>query len=220
MVWMPPAKSPADSERGSRELLPDSQDPRAERTRQAIFLAVSQLMSGRSDAISVNDVVRVAGVSRSSFYKHFANLDEVAIAILEKQFTEIDGGDRPLRLQAASRSAAHAGYTRLVRHMVEALPLYSSLLQLPLTRAAYDEMVDAYATRLLESLRILDSAPADVDPELATHYIAGGALTLISAWMRGRFDVSDDELVDQLVALLPAWLHDDALPEETSNDPS
>ncbi|MFC5930460.1 TetR/AcrR family transcriptional regulator [Cryobacterium melibiosiphilum] len=180
-------------------------DPRAERTRQLIFTAIRTLIADQSASVSVPDIVRIAGISRSSFYAHFASLDVLAAEYLRAQFTDLDSAH--LRNDVATgENAARIGYTRLVAHMVENFPLYASVLALPLTRSAYDQIVDAYATQMLESVLVPDSIPDEVNAELVTTYVAGGALTLISAWMRGQLDVSDDDLVDQLVALLPSWI--------------
>jgi AcrR family transcriptional regulator len=180
-------------------------DPRAEKTRQAIFEAVRQLISDRVASVTVSDIVRTAQISRSSFYAHFGSLDELATAFLRAQFAAI-GATEPVGDDHLSGShAARAGYTRLVAHIVEHYPLYSSVLEVPLTRTAFDDVVEAYSTRLLQSVFTVGYVPESVNPELLTTYVAGGALTSISAWMRGRIDISDDELIEQLVGLLPVW---------------
>ncbi|MDH6236975.1 TetR/AcrR family transcriptional regulator [Cryobacterium sp. CG_9.6] len=185
-------------------------DPRAERTRQLIFTATRALMADPTASVSVADIVRMGGISRSSFYAHFASLDDVAAELLRVQFAEISVGDIDLPDDSddaiEGRGRARRGYTRLVGHMLENFPLYSTVAELPLTRSAFDQIVDAYASRMLESIFEGEDVPPQVDAELVTTYVAGGALTLISAWMRGHIDVSDDELVDQLVTLLPEWL--------------
>jgi AcrR family transcriptional regulator len=185
-------------------------DPRAERTRSAIFAAIRELMTERAASVSVADIVRIAGISRSSFYAHFAGLDELAAELLRTQFADIgpDSLDVKVVDRVDGREAARHGYAQLVAHMVENFPLYSSVLDLPLTRSAYDHIVEAHANRLLRSVLVLDRVPAAMKPDVAISYLAGGALTLISAWMRGHLDVSDDELVEHLVGLLPAWLTD------------
>jgi len=185
-------------------------DPRAERTRQLIFTATRSLMADPTASVSVADIVRTAGISRSSFYAHFASLDILAAELLRVQFAQISADGLNLRGDDPSegRSAARVGYARLVGHMLENFPLYSSVAELPLTRSAFDQIVDAYASRMLQSVFEGEVVPPQVDAELVTTYVAGGALTLISAWMRGHIDVSDDELVDQLVTLLPEWLID------------
>jgi len=58
--------------------------------------------------------------------------------------------------------------------------------------------------------------PRGVNAELVTTYVAGGAMTLIGEWMRGRLDVSDDGLARQLVDLLPDWILNPKEEKETS----
>ena len=166
------------------------------------------LVTRGAASVSVADIVRSAGISRSSFYAHFASIDLLAAEVLRIQFADIGsaGVDVHRHDLVVGSSPARIGYARLVAHMVESFPLYASVLELPLARSAHDQILDAYATRMLESLLALDQPPPGVRPDLVTTYVAGGALTLISAWMRGRLEISDDELVEELVALLPAWL--------------
>jgi len=185
-----------------------STDPRAERTRRAILDAVGELTSLGHGAISVSDVVRRAGISRSSFYVHFSSLDELAVSVLRQEFTAIGAAGIDLRREGlVSRlEAARIGYQRLVAHLVAHDSLYSSVLGLPLSWQAYDAAVSAYAEELLQTIVGLPHVPAEVVPEVAARYLAGGALTIISSWIRADIRISDDDLVDQLVALLPSWL--------------
>lgn len=184
-------------------------DPRAERTRRAILMAIGTLMAQRTAQVTVGDIVRVAGISRSSFYAHFSSLDELAAEYLRLQLVEISAEetsapDAPEPDSGAS--AARRGYSSLMAHMADNYPLYSSVLELPLSRSVYDDIVQAYARRVVDSLVARRGVPASVDTDVATMYLAGGTLTLIRAWMSGLLDVSDDELVEQLVELLPVWL--------------
>jgi len=178
-------------------------DPRAERTKQLILTALRTLIAQPAASVTVAEIVRLAGISRSSFYAHFASLDVLAAELLQAQFADIGSAGLDLPRPPTGENASKLGYARLIDHMVENFPLYASVLELPLTRSAHDQIIEAYATRMLESVLVFDDA---VHAELVTTYVAGGALTLIGAWMRGHLDVSDDELVDQLVALLPGWL--------------
>lgn len=188
-------------------------DPRAERTRQRIFAAVSELMSAPSDhghGLSVTDIVRTAGVSRSSFYAHFASLDELATEFLRLRLAEIAAEGAELRREdlIAPAAAARISYGRLVAHLVENYVLYSTVLELPLTRGAFEQIVGVLAGRLTNSVIEAGDVPSGVKPDLVATYVAGGVMTLLSSWIRGDTDVSDDELVDQLVAMLPPWLLD------------
>lgn len=173
-----------------------------------IFAAVETLMREPTATVSVTDIVRTAGISRSTFYAHFTGLDVLATDYLRSQLAEISQSGAELRREkpGSGTRSARIGYRRLIAHMVEHYPLYSSVLELPPTRTAHNAIVDAYAGQLAQSMLALGPVPADVNPDVVANYVAGGALTLIGARMNGQVEASDDELVEQLTALLPAWL--------------
>lgn len=180
-----------------------------------VFAAVRQLISDRNASATVADIVRVARISRSTFYAHFGSLDELAVEVLRSQFAEINGLDVDWRREDLifGRAAARLGFGRLVAHIVDNFPLYSSALQTPHTRSAYDELVESYSIRLMDSVITVDGVPDDVDAKLVSTFVAGGAMTLISAWMRGQIELSDDDLVRQLVDLLPLWILESPIKE-------
>ena len=183
-------------------------DPRAEKTRRAIFSAVESLTTAKSAPITVSDIVRTAAISRSSFYAHFSGLDDLAREYLHVQLAEARASVIDLiRTDAASRQDAAAdGYRRLVTHMVKHYPVYASVLDLSLSRGAYDQIVHGYASLWLDSIDTLGGQSVGPRPELTATFVAGGALTLIGSTMAGRVSISDDDLVNEIVTLLPAPL--------------
>lgn len=193
-----------------RTAMQASGDPRAAKTRQVILDAVEKLASERQMSPTVSDIVRVAGISRSSFYAHFASLDELAVAHLREAFLDIGvaGAEQRREDLIVGAQAARIGFLKLVAHLVDNYGFYESVLSLPLSRRSYDDTVQAYAMQLLESIIGLAPVPLGVNPQVVATYVAGGSLTLIGAWMRGDIDISDDDLVDQLVGLLPSWINE------------
>jgi AcrR family transcriptional regulator len=87
------------SELKKRKLHPGSGTPRAEvvrNQRERLFGAVVAVVSEKGyEATTVADVIEVCGVSRSDFYRHFANKAEclaaAAEALLELALRELDG---------------------------------------------------------------------------------------------------------------------------------
>ncbi|MBF4569447.1 TetR/AcrR family transcriptional regulator [Plantibacter sp. VKM Ac-2880] len=184
-------------------------DPRAERTRQTIFDAVATILASRPERVSVGDIVRVAGISRSSFYAHFSSLDDLTAAYLRMQFAGLAASGasvRPVGEPLGSTERAREAYRRLVAQLLEDAPLYSSVLELPVARSAFDDLVGEHADHLIGALLERTEVPVGIPAGLVSAYVAGGTLSLVDGWRRGRIDVSDDELVEALVALLPAWL--------------
>ncbi len=75
-------------------------DARAERSRAQLADALRTLLRSRNPHdISISSLCAEAGVSRPTFYQHFASLDEVAVAGIEKRLTrlraELPEGDGP-----------------------------------------------------------------------------------------------------------------------------
>lgn len=199
----------------TRSIIQSSVDPRVARTREAIMAAVHRLLiegkagfSGTGDEpITVIDIVRTAGVSRSSFYSHFAGLDDVAAAILSEAFTSI----RSLYSQSLADAAADAyasmrlSQVRLVDHFVQNRGLYAALALQPLSAGIQSETVRAMTGEILASFAARD-IPSAVRPDIAATYIANAAVGLLYAWLRGEVEASAEELVDNLMSLMPAWL--------------
>lgn len=65
-----------------------TQAERRHRTRQALLdAALEQMDSGESfDALSLRRVARAAGVVPNAFYRHFASMDELGLALIDESF--------------------------------------------------------------------------------------------------------------------------------------
>lgn len=147
--------------------------------------------------------MREAKISRSSFYAHFSSLDDLAVALLRQEFASVAA---PNRGDTDPASSLRESYTRLVQHFAQRQSLYSHALGLPLSRRAFDEVIAAYADQVLATLGAPTSGAGAIRARLAATYVAGGTISLLSAWVADHHDISENELVDELIALLPPWL--------------
>jgi AcrR family transcriptional regulator len=193
--------------RDTRLAISTSGDPRVARTRQAILDAVEVL--GRSgDEITVAEIVRAAGIGRSSFYTHFSGIDELAVTVLRAAFQTIGADDLELRRSSSvsGAEAARLAQVRLVDHLVEHRALYAGMLALPFTSSVYTRMIESYGEQVLATNALLPRIPDGVSPEAVAIYTASGSLGLLANWIRSDAPVSAEVMVDQLMSLLPTWL--------------
>jgi AcrR family transcriptional regulator len=190
----------AGSNEELRRTLQSSLDPRVARTRAAIVAAVHQL-SDAGEEPSVAAITRTAGISRASFYAHYASLDELADGIRREAFLAI--GDLYRRDDRAD--AMRASQERLVAHFAENRILYAAVGALPVTKEAYLAGVRAMAAVIEEALRDHPARPAGLEPEATARYIAGAAYGLLDAWVTGEIVLGEEELADHLTRLLPSW---------------
>jgi AcrR family transcriptional regulator len=65
-----------------------TQEQRRRNTRQALLdAALVRIESGESfDALSLRSVARAAGIVPNAFYRHFASMDELGLALVEESF--------------------------------------------------------------------------------------------------------------------------------------
>ena len=69
----------------------NKQDPRVRRTRQLLFETLVQLIVERQEyePISVKDIADRAEISRSTFYMHFRDKDELLYEVLSETYLEL-----------------------------------------------------------------------------------------------------------------------------------
>jgi AcrR family transcriptional regulator len=121
-------------------------DPRTRRTRAALGHAMAQLVVEAPLAqVSVAGLCRAAGVHRTTFYKHFRTVTELAGAVLGALFDRIDaldaGSDRMVWLED------------LLEHAAGQRPAYAALIgpdgDPALSRAVTYRLVEAAERTLL-----------------------------------------------------------------------
>jgi AcrR family transcriptional regulator len=184
-------------------------DPRPARTRAAIVEAVEKLVADPEAEISVNAVARAAGVSRSSFYAQFADLDDLAVAMLVDTFRDIGLEDLEGRRipDADLRTLARASNRRLVAHIGQRSAFYRASLEWRLSGRVHESVVSAYAQQVLATMAALgDRVPPHIVHEDAARYVAGGAIAMLTAWLRADAPAGPDAMAERLVAAMPDWL--------------
>jgi len=184
-------------------------DPRPARTRAAIIGAVEKLVADPETEVSVNAVARAAGVSRSSFYAQFADLDDLAVAMLVDTFRDIGLDDLEGRKipDADLRTLARASNRRLVAHIGQRSAFYRASLEWRLSGRVHESVVSAYAQQVLATMAVLgDRVPPHVVHEDAARFIAGGAIAMLTAWLRADAPGGQGAMAERLVAAMPEWL--------------
>lgn len=150
---------------------PDTSDPRVERSRAQLVEALGTLLSTtEARDISVSALCAQAGVSRPTFYQHFASIDEVAVAGIERRFTELradlpDGPDLQHRLLAAFLADLDARREAWQRTIGSGTAFVASR----------DTVETWLADRLAE--RTSEAGP------IALRYAAAGFLGAVRAWL-------------------------------------
>ncbi|MDF2989893.1 MAG: HTH-type transcriptional regulator [Microbacterium sp.] len=155
--------------------------------------------------MSVSALVREAGVSRSAFYTHFADLGELALRMLEPAFVEIATTAAAAR-EADPRRAMRESQERLAAHVHEDRALYRAAFLLP-GGTLLDTMREAMIAPIAAHVDAVHP-PRGLRAGLVARYVAGAATSLLADWVTGRIEASPAEIADHLYALMPTWMHE------------
>jgi AcrR family transcriptional regulator len=96
-----------------------TQAERRQHTRQALLeAALLRLEAGESfDSLSLRSITRAAGVVPAAFYRHFASMDELGLALAEESFRTLRAMLREAREQTAPGDAIRRSVEILVEHV-------------------------------------------------------------------------------------------------------
>jgi AcrR family transcriptional regulator len=180
-----------------------NEDPRALRTRRKLVDAYRRILEeGTAEPVSVIALTRRAGVTRSSFYAHFSDTSDLAVAALTDVFEVVASLDSSSRRDAAytARDVSENSLLEVIRFVHGRRSVYTDLLAHRSEFVAATE--DAFAGSAVRTLRA--GGHAHGDPEVTARFIAAGAMGVISWWLRERPDLTPEQLAHHLTAIIPA----------------
>ncbi|WP_043667039.1 TetR/AcrR family transcriptional regulator [Streptomyces xylophagus] len=158
-------------------------DPRVLRSRAALEAALRELVTERElRQISVADLTKRAGVNRSTFYEHYVDVHDLAVAACTATYDQLvavapiphgqlapDGGPLPNPMPA------------LFTHVAEHAPLYRALL----CDEGSARMINHLLHRITLAARVSRGLPTETgatDPVSA--FLAGAVLGTVIDWLR------------------------------------
>jgi len=188
-------------------MAPDGRDHKREETRRRVFEAALTIF--RRDGVAacrIDDIAKLAGVSRGTFYFHFPTKDDVLIARMRETEDDITEAITALPLSAPLISVLSAVSSALVRTWLpdpSLLPdVAAAALRLTASAPLDQELVPlrgALAARFRAAAERGELMPM-VPPEILSDIYLGNALGGMLAWFGNRSIRLEDVL--ESVALL------------------
>ena len=178
--------------------------------RRRILDAARELLEARSwHDVPLADVMAAAGLSRTAFYRHFEDRDQLLLALLEHAGLQLqDSGEAWKRGAGEPVAALRAGLAELTAAMVEHGRLIQAIVDAsghdPQLRAQYDELVEGIAAVTAERIRLENAAgraAVDDPDEIATALVRMSEGYLLTAF--GRAVHPDPDRVTR--ALADVW---------------
>jgi AcrR family transcriptional regulator len=151
-------------------------DARVVRTRSQLTAALADLGRNRPvEHISISELCAAAGISRPTFYQHFASVDEVLAAALEDRLAEIIA-------QAGEQDPARdipAAISRFLSAMARERRAYQILLSENAVPGGPSETLIAWMVG-----RLKEHFSLGPEPDLRLTYASAGIVAVMRSWLR------------------------------------
>jgi TetR/AcrR family transcriptional regulator, fatty acid biosynthesis regulator len=179
---------------------------RKQRTRQSLLDAALRLLADRSLAsLSLREVARAVGIVPTAFYRHFASMDDLGVALVEESMRTLRTMIREVRTQQATEAirgtvavlarqvrAREAHFRFLVRERYGGTPAVRRAIGLELRLIASELAVD------LGRFPGMEKCTAD-DLRMAADLMVGAMLNIVLALLEVDPHHAEDE---QQVAII------------------
>ncbi|MFL6088633.1 MAG: TetR/AcrR family transcriptional regulator [Aeromicrobium sp.] len=185
---------------------------RARRRADLVDAALDLIAEAGPNAVTKRAVCGRAGLNDRYFYEHFANSEALLLALM--QDTTAQGVELLLAAVAAAGptvpaqvlAAAHALLDFVSEDPRRATLLLASHGNETLQRAHLETQQTVARIVAVMARQVLgDAAPTEQNTEMASFVVVSGGMELLSAWIRGEYDVSREQLARLLAALLLAY---------------
>jgi AcrR family transcriptional regulator len=159
-------------------------DRRTEKTRQAIFHAVSELMQEKKYSnITIQDIIDKANVGRSTFYAHFSTKDELLSKCIENIF-EFLHQFVVERVEHSSQQTRILPVAELFDHVKENKRLIKGLMSVENAEVA--RIVQSYWNRKIDHYlmsQMSNGVVPKVPQVLMTNHISSTMIELLRWWV-------------------------------------
>lgn len=172
----------------------------AVRSRQLITAALADLLQEKPlDKITVSDVVRQAGINRSTFYAHYLDIPDVIAHLIDDTFACLR--DDVYSHTGQLEDTAEALLRRVQNILEQDLDFYRKVMN----SSAFPLMQQTLVGALLEYLFQREGDFGGRDHEEYSFlllFCAGGLTNLYREWFAGRLDIPLDEVTQRAARLL------------------
>jgi AcrR family transcriptional regulator len=188
--------------------VPDRVDPRVVRTTQACRVAIVELASERPvSQIAIADLADRAGVTRATFYNHYASPLELLIEVLltDLECAHCHEEERRAKGDLSAGEMLRLSIVDVADHIERFAAVYRQAVDDPADGGVYEALVRHFTQYAVAFIaRCAHPDLPDANHDVIAQFLAHGFAGAIKAWLSNT-SVSKTDLVDAAVACAPLW---------------
>ena len=174
-------------------------DRRQQKTRAAIFTAFSTLLAEKSySKITVQEIIDIANVGRTTFYAHFETKDDLLKALCEELFGHIISSAMDCTHTHglySDRNAPESVFCHLLQHLQEGenniLELLSCESSEVFLRYFKDSLNELIQNQFVNQNRKNNT---DIPQDFLINHISGSFVEMVLWWIKGQMKQTPEEL--------------------------
>jgi AcrR family transcriptional regulator len=180
-----------------------------ERRRRLAEAGLDLLGADNSETeLTVRAVCKKAGLTARYFYESFADKDQFVVAVFDDAVADIATTTQAAVAASPRAEQGRAGMANLVRIVSTdsrvGRVLFDVHMSNPVILRKRSELGGIFAFLLAQHLATALRRDQTGRSRAAVHFVVGGVSQTISAWLAGEVDLTEDQLIDQLTAILGA----------------
>lgn len=187
----------------------DKPDRRTEKTRQAIYNALSDLMQEKKyNNITIQEIIDRANVGRSTFYSHFDTKDELLISNIENIFEMLNEHITGCVEQAGNQSRL-LPVAELFEHIMENSRLVKGLMSAESADLLFDK-IQTYWNKKIEkylNAKLAEGKEPKVPIIIMTNHITSTAIELLKWWMNHNMPYTPQQMDQYFQELINPCIH-------------
>jgi AcrR family transcriptional regulator len=186
----------------------DRTDPRSVRTATACEVAIVELASEHPiSQVTIADLADRAGVTRATFYNHYASPLELLIGVLVADLERVHRLEDARRMQGGRTAAEmlRLSIADVADHIERFMPVYQHAVHDPADGGVYEALVRHFTDYAVAFLAVCTHPELpDANHDVIAQFVAHGFAGAIKAWLSDA-SVTKSDLVHASVAAAPAW---------------
>lgn len=188
-----------------------STDTRSSSTQRLLVDALTAVVQSEGfDKATATRIAHEAGLSRSGFYEHFANIDELSLFVLDTLLSEATAIDLDAR-QHATTPDQQTVPEYAVEALLAAVQQRRDLFQHMLLSNRTGRTVGRAMERVTQSTRtvveVIRPEESSAQLDLYAAAIGGTVLGMVMHYLRTDDDRPAAELAREVIALMPDWMY-------------
>jgi AcrR family transcriptional regulator len=186
----------------------DGVDPRIVRTAEACRGAIVELAAERPiSQVTIVELAERAGVTRATFYNHYANPLQVLIQVLLADLERAHDLEEERRIEGGYSAAEmlRLSIVDVSNHIERFEAVYRQAVNDPADGGVYEALVRHFTEYAIAFLaRCTHPDLPDSDRGVMAQFLAHGFAGAIRAWLSDS-SVTKDDLISATAACAPAW---------------